>query len=249
MVFVVALLGASVASAQTSPVLVGADEGSRMRPIARMVGSRWMATCEVPTPPAVRRGTPQRPAVVASGDTVIDAIRYVPRGGKEWQQIEAAVRTVFLQRETQQNVAPATLGRVAIDVETLSTGGPAGSGSIYYFRASKTVRDSRAENISSEEADVDPPGDLRIEVIGWLRAAADRVTPLGTNATLSWQQVEDRPVSGTRRSVLTPIGILRSPAGTVWVMQDHVGDGTWFALYDVGAGGVRMIMRSDSVEC
>jgi hypothetical protein len=233
--------------AQTSPILVGADEGSRVRPIARADGARWSATCEAPPIPTGRRGTPQRPSLVATGNAVVDAIRFVPRGGKEWRQIEAAVHTVFLQRERQQNVASATLGRVAIDIETLSAGRPAGSG--YYFRAAKTVRDSRGENISNEQADVDPPGDLRIEVIGWLQAAADRVTPVGTNATLSWEQVEDRPVSGTRRSVLNPIGVLRGAGSSVWVMQDRVGDSNRFALYDVGTGGVRLIMRSDSRPC
>jgi len=248
-VLVLALLAAPPAWAQTSPILIGVDEGSRVRPIARADGQGWTATCEAPPAPAGRRGTPQRPSVVASGNTAIDAIRYVPRGGKEWQQIEAAVRTVFLQRERQQNVASPALGRVAIDIETLSASGPAGSGSIYYFRAAKTVRDSRGENISNEDADVDPPGDLRIEVIGWLRAADNRVTPVGTNATLSWEQIEERPASGARRSVLNPIGVLRTAGSAVWVMHARIGDSTWFALYDVGTGGVRMIMRSDSRQC
>ena len=235
---------------QRQPALVAADEGSRVRPIARVDAGWWSATCEVPPGARTRGGTPLRPVLVVSGDGAVEAIRYVPRGGTAWQQLEPVVRRIFLQQEKQEDVAAAVLAGSAISVDSIATSAEPATPPLYYFRASKRIPDPRGPVDLDADGEVDPRGDLRIDVLGWLRGTGDLATSIGTNTTLSWEQVDERrPDSGTRSSDLVPIGIVRAGDQRAWVMQGHAGSSTWYTVYNVATGGVRMLTKTDPGRC
>ena len=245
-----ALCGVSVLAVQRQPTLVAVDEGSRLRPIARVDAGTWSATCEVPPGTKAPGSTPLRPALVVSGDAAVEAIRYVPRGGSAWRQLEPVVRRIFLQQEKQESVASAALAGIAISVDSIATTAAPATPPLYYFRASKIIPDPRGPVDLDADGEIDPRGDLRIDVVGWLRGAGDLATAIGTNTTLSWEQVDERPAEpGTRRSDLTPIGIVRTGDRRVWVMQGRAGSSTWYTAYTVAAGGVRMLVKADSRPC
>ena len=67
---------APIADAQTGDVVVAADEGSMLRPIARFDGREWRQTCEVSGVAAAARG--------AAGNSLrrgSPPVRRVPRDG------------------------------------------------------------------------------------------------------------------------------------------------------------------------
>jgi hypothetical protein len=248
----VALWAAPIAAAQKPPVLVGVDEGSRVRPLARVDGRTWSPTCDAPAR-GPSRGTPQRPVVATSGDATIEPIQYVPRGGVAWRQIEPIVLKIFQVQEKLQHVSLNVLVGIPTDVDSIATSVEPATRPIYYFSASKVIPSRPGVDLNAD-GESDPQGDLRIEVVGWVRAgitgAADKTLALGTNTNLSWEQVDGRPLrAAARRPQLAPLGIVRIGDAGVWVMQGRAGESTWFSLYDVGIGGVRMVARSDPQQC
>jgi hypothetical protein len=243
-------LWAAPMAAQRSAILVGVDEGGRVRPIARVDGRAWSPTCEAP-PRGTIRGTAQRPVLVVTGEAATEAVRYVPRGGVAWRQVEPIVRRVFLLQERLEKVAPAILVDIPTDIDSIATSEEPATRPIYYFAASKTIPNSRAIDLNVDGGG-DPRGDLRIDVVGWVRTGAagagDKNYSLGTNTTLNWEQADDRR-SIARRTQLIPVGIVRIGDTAVWVMQGRAGDSRWFSLYDVSIRGVKMVARSDPQEC
>ena len=248
----VALWAVPMAAAQRSPILIAVDDGARVLPLARVVGRAWSPTCDAP-PRGQTRGTPQRPVVAVGGDAKVEAIHYVPRGGVAWRQIEPMVLRIFQVQERLQNVSLNVLVGIPTDVESIATSVEPATRPIYYFTASKTIP-SRPGLVANVDGELDPQGDLRMEVVGWVRAGAagvaDKNLALGSNTTLSWEQVDGRPLrTAARRTQLAPLGIVRIGDAGVWVMQGRAAESMWFSLYDVGIGGVRMVARSDPQQC
>src|SRR5687768_6636384 len=166
----VALLAVPLAAAQRPAIVVGVDDG-RVQPLAKREGRTWSPTCDAPARGAVR-GTPQRPALAVSGDATVEAIEYVPRGGLVWRQVEPMVRRIFGVQERLQNVSLDVLVGLPTDIESIATSAEPAIRPIYYFTASKTVPDSSAPLAADREGVANPRGDLRIDVVGWVRAAA-----------------------------------------------------------------------------
>ena len=248
----VALLAVPVAAAQRSTVVVGVDDGGSVRPLARAEGRTWSPSCEAPARGAVR-GTVDRPVLAVAGARA-EGIQYVPRGGVVWRQLEPIVRRVFQVQERLQNVSLDVLVAIPADIESIASSVESATRPIYYFTASKLVPNQRPGTDINADGEVAPIGDLRIDVVGWVRAGAagvpEKNLSLGTNTTLSWEQVNPQPLRGlSRRTQLTPVGIVRHGDSGVWVMQGRLGESRWFSLYDVGVGGVRMVARSDPQEC
>ena len=247
----VALWAIPMAAAQRSSILIGVDDGARVRPLARVDGRAWSPTCDAP-PRGPSRGTPQRPIVAVGGEATVEAIQYVPRGGVAWRQIEPMVQRIFQVQERLQNVSLNVLVGIPTDVESIATSVEPATRPIYYFTASKMIP-NRPGLVANVDGENDPQGDLRIDVVGWVRAGAagmaDKNLALGSNTTLTWEQV-DRPLrNAARRTQLLPLGVVRIGDAGVWVMQGRTGESTWFSLYDVGIGGVRMVARSDPQQC
>lgn len=244
----------AAAAAQRSAVLVGVDEGGRVQPLAKREGRTWSPTCDAPARGAIR-GTAQRPVLALSGDATVETIQYVPRGGVVWRQMEPMIRRVFGVQERLQNVSLNVLVGLPTDIESVATSVEPATRPIYYFTASKTVPNSTAAAADLDrDGAPDPRGDLRIDVVGWVRAgmagAADKNLALGANTTLSWEVVDERrPRTTARRTQLNPVGIVRIGAAGFWVMHGRAGESTWFSMYDVGVGGVRMVARSDPQPC
>jgi len=246
---VVALIAAGAArvGAQSTNVFVAADEGARLRPIARYDGREWTQTCDVTGVVGARQRTASidAPRILASAAVRIDPIRQVKAGTPEWAGLEPVIRRLFRQREREQNVTPSALASREMTIEALSANPQGSLPQLYFFNASKSLPDSRGDVDLDDDGEVDPPGTLRVDVSGWLRAGAGSATPLGTNATLSWEQDEDRP-EGSRRSELQPVALLRIGDRSVWVLRGRAAGATWFTLYDVGVSGVRTLVRSGS---
>ena len=222
------------ATAAQAPVVVTVREGSRVRAVARVDGAAWSATCDMPA------GATAAPVV---------ASRSVGTGVRERAELEAMIRRLFRDSERRENVSPAALASVPMQIESLDAGGQDRGAQVYFFRASKTIPDSRGDVDLDDDGEVDPPGELRVDVSGWLRRTAARVESLGTNVTLSWEQVDARPAAGIRRAELTPVGVADVRGTSVWVMHGRAGTTTWYSLYDVGAGGVRLLIKTDSPGC
>jgi hypothetical protein len=243
-------------AAQASSVLVAVDEGARLRPVARFDGTRWAATCQAPANRGATAAGARLPRVIVDGGSAAEAVRAVTRGGSEWRQLEPVVRRLFETRARQESVSASALASVALSIDALFTSAAGSSPQIYYFRASKTIPDSRGDVDADDDGEVDPRGDLRLDVTGWLQRESE-VSSLGTNAALSWEQVDDRPRAGTRRSELTPIGIVHMASARIWIMQGRAGDGIWYTLYDVGAASkqgdasrrVELLVRTDLRGC
>jgi hypothetical protein len=238
-----------VPGAQPASVLVAVEEGGGLRALARYDGTRWTATCDVPRRRNADSAGVRSPRPVTGENATVDGIRVVAPGSGEWRQLAPDIETVFQRRERQEDVSAAALASAPIRIEAIVTTATASTPQIYFFAASKTIPDSRGDVDADDDGEVDPKGDLRIDVTGWLQRAA-AVTPLGTNVTLSWEQVEDRPAAaGTRRSQLIPIGLVRAPGARAWVVQGRAGDIRWYTLYHVGGDGVRMLVRTDARGC
>jgi hypothetical protein len=182
-------------------------------------------------------------------------VRTVAAGGNEWRQLEPLVTRLFGTRERQERVSASALASVPLSIDAIFSSAPAAPPQIYYFRASKTIPDSRGDVDADDDGEVDPKGNLRLDVTGWLRRDGG-LTSLGTNAALSWEQVDDRPQAGTRRAELTPIGVVRMPTTRIWVMQGRAGDSTYYSLYDVAASQrsdasrrIELLVRTDLRGC
>jgi hypothetical protein len=243
-------------AAQRAPVLVGVDDGGSVRPLARLQGRTWSPSCEAPARGAVR-GTAQRPVILVGGNASVEDVHYVQRGGIVWRQLEPMVKRIFGLQEKLQDVPLDVLAGLPIDVESIATSVEPATRPIYYFTASKTVPNISPTADLDGDGQVDGRGDLRIDVVGWVRAgmtgAADKNLSLGTNTTLTVEPLDDRRPSrataAARRPQLTPLGIVRIGDAGIWVMQGRAGQSRWFSMYDVGIGGVRMVTRSDPQQC
>src|SRR5215204_2544960 len=86
---------APIADAQTGDVVVAADEGSKLRPIARFDGREWRQTCDVSgvAAAATRPGDP--PKIVASRGVRVDPIRQVKVGTPERAGLEPDILRLF----------------------------------------------------------------------------------------------------------------------------------------------------------
>lgn len=243
------MIAAALHAAQQPSILVAVDEGARLRPVARHDGTRWAITCAAPARRDAGVVSPGAPRILVSGGAAVEAVRRVQTGSAEWRNLEPVVKELFETRERQENVSAAALESVPLAIDAIFTPTRASTPQIYYFRSSKTIPDSRGDVDADDDGEVDPKGDLRIDVTGWLQSAGV-VTSLGTNAMLSWEQVQDRPEGvETRRSTITPIGLVRLGDTRVWVLQGRAGEITWYTLYDVGGKGVHMLVRTESRGC
>ena len=248
---------AVVWAAQPPSLLVAVDEGARLRPVARFDGTRWAATCQAPANRRPAAGGTRPPRVIVEGGPMSEPVRAVTTGGNEWQQLAPLVTRLFETRERQESVSASALASVPLSIDAIFSSAPAASPQIYYFSASKTIPDSRGDVDADDDGEVDPKGDLRLDVTGWLRRQGE-LSSLGTNASLSWEQVDDRPQAGTRRSELTPIGIVRMPSAHIWVMHGRAGDSLWYSLYEIAIAGsprteagrrVELLVRTDLRGC
>jgi len=230
-------------------LLVAVDEGDRLRPVARFDGARWSGTCESPA----RRGNAikgRSPLAVASGGLAVEPIRHVPMGGAEWRQLEPRIRQLFDDRARRENVTAAALRSVPLRIEAIVTPVRVAPSQPYFFVSSRTIPDSRTDVDMDADGEVDPKGELRVDVTGWLGRDDAGVTPLGTNSTLSWEQVDDRPAgAAARQSQLTPIAIVRAGASRAWLLQGRTGGARWYEMYQVGDAGVRLLVRTDTRGC
>jgi hypothetical protein len=240
---------ATASPAAQGPLLVAVDEGDRLRPVARFDGARWAATCDAPA----RRGNPikgRSPRAVTSDGLAVEPIRHVPMGGPEWRQLEPRIKQLFDDRARRENVTAAALKSVPLRIEAIVTPVRVAPSQTYFFVSSRTIPDSRTDVDMDADGEVDPKGELRVDVTGWLGRGDAEVTSIGTNSTLSWEQVGDRPASASaRRSDLTPIAIVRAGAARAWLMQGRAGAARWYEMYQVGDAGVRLLVRTDTRGC
>ena len=231
---VLSIVIASPAAGQDAAIYVPVPGAAGRAAMARVDGGRWSAACARPANAHV---------------APVEAVTPVARFTSTWRLLEPVIARLFDGRARRENVSPGALASVAMQIESVHGGAAVNGGQPYYFRASKTIPDTRGDVDLDEDGDVDPPGELRVDVSGWLRRTAARVDSLGTNATLSWEQIEDRPASGTLRPELLPLGVADVDGRRVWVMRGRSAASTWYSLYDVGADGVRMLLRSDRSRC
>jgi hypothetical protein len=246
----------AAAAAQSSTMWLGVDDGQRVRPVARYDGGRWTSTCDVPqlTGAPAKRVTappasgPGQSMLVSIGSATVEPVRVVPTASDEWRRTETVVRRLFGDRERREKISTAALASVPIAIEMIAAAG-SGRQRVYYFRAAKRVPDGRTDAQARAEQDIDPAGDLRVAVSGWFSLDGTRSTSLGTAASLSWEQVDERGVSPSSGADFTPLGIIDAGGARVWVMQRSTGSSATFALYDVGARGVTLRVRSDPRQC
>ena len=238
-------VGAEVA-AQSAGAVIAAVDGGRSQPIARYDGRAWIAACATPAGNTANLRSGDHVTLAVTGVTSAVA-RPLTASTPQRRTLDPAIRRLFDQRAREQSVTAGALAAVPLTIESVH--GSIGMPGVYFFAASKSVPDGRGDVDLDQDGEVDPPGTLRVDVAGWLRAAADRVMPLGTNATLSWEQDDQRSPSGTRRSQLEPLGVAGSGDAAVWVMQGRVGELRWFEIYSVGTSGVRRVMRTDTSSC
>ena len=151
--------------------------------------------------------------------------------------VERTAREVFARREREERVASARLAAAALTIDAVYASG-SGVSTSYYFDASKRVEDTSRD----ADPDIDPAGVLRLQVVGWLRASAGGMTPVGSNASVEWEQL-DR-VAATPGVDAVPIGTLSQGDAIVWVMKRDTNAAPTFTLYETRAGSVRPLVRA-----
>ena len=224
--------------AQTNAPVISVDDGTRTRPIARMVEGRWVAdgTC-VPA----NSGQARQERLRAQGAIEILEVRAVAAGSQEWLRLAPTIVELFERREREQRLSDrASDAPRAVDWIYASEGVDPRA---YYFEASRRVASASPD----VDQDTDPPGTVRIAVAGFLQDATGRLTPLGTKSELRWEQ--DGLPAGPNRPDLTPLGIAIHDKRSIWVMKGQSGASVWFTLYDVSSGGTRTLLTARPARC
>jgi hypothetical protein len=228
--------------AQSSDLVLSVDDGTRVRPIARLVNSEWVsaAPCTSGDAPSTPAGVGER--LVASRGLVAKAVRAVAPGAPEWLRLAPAIEQAFDRREREERLTSDRTARAprAIDWIYAFEGG---AERIYYFEASR-----RVPNASDDvDADTDPPGTIRVAVAGFLRDGRGGPVSIGTKSELRWEQ-DGRP-AGPGRPDLTPLGVVSYGDRSVWVMKGQSGPSSWFSLYEVGAEAPRTVLTARVTRC
>jgi hypothetical protein len=229
--FLVAAIATTVCiplQAQRENVL-SVDDGTQVRPIARLVAGRWVseATC------ATNNTDPSAAArLKVTGELQLSALRAVVPGSPEWLRLAPTIVELFERRERDQRLLSDRTSDAprAVDFIYVAEGGDR---RMYYFEASRRVASGSAD----VDSDTDPPGTLRIAVAGFLHDTRDRLVPLGTKSELRWEQ--DGLPAGLNRPDLMPLGVVANRNQSIWVMKGQSGTSSWFTLYEVDAQGTR----------
>jgi hypothetical protein len=196
--------------------------GAARQPIARFDGERWTATCT---------------AVAGATAAALQPVRRIAAGSAEWNAVQPVVTAIFSRREREQRVAVARLATAPMTIEAAYASGAAAKAT-YYFEATRRVESTSGD----ADPDTDPAGVLTVRVVGWLRVVGGRVTPIGSNASVEWEQL-DR-VAAAAAGDAVPIGALSQGDAIVWVMKRDTGVAPTFTLYEMRAESVRPLVRS-----
>jgi hypothetical protein len=233
-------LGVLPARAQTDSAAIGVDDGSQVRPIARLVDGRWVseAKCAASKPTGSSSGSER---LHVTGGMQASPVRAIVPGSPEWTRLAPTIIELFERREREQRLSErASDAPRAVDWIYIAE---KGARRTYYFEASRRVASASAD----ADLDTDPPGTIRIGVAGFLDDGAGRLTALGTKSELRWEQ--DGLPAGPGRPDLTPLGVVAAGERAIWVMKGQSGSSTWFTLYDVSSGGTRTLLTARAVGC
>jgi len=224
--------------AQLAEGVLSVDDGTEVRSIAHLVGSRWVGdtSCAANTNPSAREH------LKVSGSVQLFPVRAVVPGSPEWLRLSPKIVELFEGRERDQRLLSDRTSDSprAVDWIYATT---VGERLTYYFEASRRVTSASAD----VDHDTDPPGTLRIAVAGFLLDAPDRLVPVGTKSELRWEQ--DGLPAGPSRPDLTPLGVVVYGDKSHWVMKGHSGTSSWFSLYEVGADGTRTTLTVRPRRC
>ena len=240
-VFLAAIcLGGLTARAQTASAAISVDDGSQVRPIARLVDGRWVseAKCGAAKP----NGSPSASERLrVTGEMQASAVRAIVPGSQEWNRLAPTIIELFERREREQRLSErASDAPRAVDWIYIAE---KGARRTYYFEASRRVASASADS----DLDTDPPGTVRIAVAGFLDDAAGRLTALGTKSELRWEQ--DGLPAGPSRPDLTPLGVVAHGERSIWVMKGQSGTSVWFTLYDISSVGTRTLLTARAARC
>jgi hypothetical protein len=240
-VFLVTIcLAGTPARAQTDSAAISVDDGSQVRPIARLVDGRWVSEtkCGASKPDG---GPPASKRLRVTGEMQVSPVRAIVPGSQEWTRLAPTIIELFERREREQRLsdrvsdAPRAVDWIYVAEQ--------GTRRTYYFEASRRVASASADS----DLDTDPPGTIRIAVAGFLHDEAGRLTALGTKSELRWEQ--DGLPAGPGRPDLTPLGVVAGGGRSIWVMKGQSGASMWFTLYDVSSGGTRTLLTARAVRC
>jgi hypothetical protein len=233
-------LGSVPSRAQTDAV-ISVSDGIQVRPIARLVGDRWVSDTNCgASPPNRSPSAPER--LTVSAGLQLSAVRAIASGSQEWIRLAPTVIELFERREREQRLSD-RVSDAPRAVDWIYTS-ESGARRTHYFEASRRVASAAAD----VDDDTDPPGTVRITVAGFLHDdASGRLTPLGTKSELRWEQ--DGLPAGTNRPDLTPLGIVVHGERSIWVMKGQSGTSVWFTLYDVSSSGTRTLLTAHASRC
>jgi hypothetical protein len=230
---------ASTLDAQVGGNVLSVDDGKQARPIARLVGDRWVS--EKWCTPAGSQSAESRDRIAVSGDIRIVTTRAVGSGSAEWLRLTPTIVEIFEQREREQRLLSDKTSDAPRAVDWIYSA-ENGDRRMYYFEASRRV----SSQVDADH-DTDPPGTLRIGVAGFLHDAGQRFVALGTKSELRWEQ--DGLPAGPNRPDLTPLGIVVRGGQFIWVMKGQSGTSVWFTLYDVSSTGIRTLLTTRGSRC
>jgi hypothetical protein len=160
-------------------------------------------------------------------------------------RVEQDIARVFAQREKEQRVSPANLGKARLSIDFLYAAGE-GVARQFYYEASKTIPDAE--------------GLLRVSVSGWLRGDGGLPRSLGSKGELQWIELstadpdgdlplipEPPPIPEPAAS-LVPQGVLASAGEHIWAMRRGIGSGP-LLVYEVSPRGVWLRPKSSTKAC
>jgi hypothetical protein len=209
---------ASVALAQSPPVVVTVHDGRGEHLIARRSATGWVAAGQCS--PAGDTLT------VSAGAVPVDTPRRVLADGAEWRPLEAAILSVFDQRQREHRLTSSNVAGTGPTIDWVYAQSDGGA-TFYYFEVSRRIPDP---GTAPEE---DPKGTLRVAISGWLHAGASGgLRPIGSKSELRWEQDGTGPE--TPRPDLRPLGVIRYREQRIWVMHSQIGTRGRYTLYDVG---------------
>jgi len=226
-------------AAQAGESVITVDDGTEVRPIARLVSGQWVAETA-----CASSGTdpfPQ-PRLKVSGGLQQSPVRAVVPGSPEWLRLAPTIVDLFERREREQRFLSGKTSDAPRAVDWIYATED-GARRTYYFEASRRVASASAD----VDHDTDPPGTVRIAVAGFLHDASGRLTPLGTKSEPRWEQ--DGLPAGPSRPDFLPLGVVAQGERSVWVMKGQSGTSRWFTLYDVSTSGTRTLLTARADRC
>jgi hypothetical protein len=185
------------------------------------------------------------PGVGTTDRVPVEALRRMRPSDAQWRQLQARIEALFKANEgralhdwsdygdVRQRPYAADVTRVKITVDWLYRG-VGTSSDTYYFEANKRMQDSGSV--------------LRIGVSGWLRYDRARgLLSVGVTARPAWDEAGPKSeISNVSDRI--PLGILRTGAKTIWIMEVPSGESGRFVLYEVGQEA-RELLVTDAGGC